>query len=57
MAEAGESVFDYLGNGERIIYDNVMNRLSADCDVDSTEPDMHDIGILASTDPIALDQA
>ena len=36
-----------------------MNRLSVDCDCDSSpaEPDMHDIGILASFDPAALDQA
>lgn len=59
MAEAGKSVSDYLGNGERIVYVNVMNRLSIDCDCDGNpaEPDMHDIGILASTDPVALDQA
>jgi uncharacterized Fe-S center protein len=59
MAEAGLSVSDYLGNGERIVYVNVMNRLSIDCDCDGNpaEPDMHDIGILASTDPVALDQA
>ncbi|MDE7202560.1 MAG: DUF362 domain-containing protein [Lachnospiraceae bacterium] len=59
MAEAGLSVSDYLGNGERIVYINVMNRLSVDCDCDGNpaEPDMHDIGILASTDPVALDQA
>lgn len=59
MAEAGKSVSDYLGNGERIVYINVMNRLSIDCDCDGnpSEPDMHDIGILASTDPVALDQA
>ncbi len=59
MAEAGKSVSDYLGNGERIVYVNVMNRLSVDCDCDGhpAEPDMHDIGILASTDPVALDQA
>lgn len=59
MAEAGKSVSDYLGNGERIIYINVMNRLSVDCDCDGSpaEPDMHDIGILASTDPVAVDQA
>ena len=59
MAEAGKSVADYLGNGERIVYVNVMNRLSVDCDCDGhpSEPDMHDIGILASTDPVALDQA
>ncbi len=59
MTEAGKSVSDYLGNGERIVYVNVMNRLSVDCDCDGNpaEPDMHDIGILASTDPVALDQA
>ena len=59
MAEAGKSVADYLGNGERIVYVNVMNRLSVDCDCDGhpSEPDMHDVGILASTDPVALDQA
>ncbi len=59
MAEAGKSVSDYLGNGERIAYINVMNRLSVDCDCDGNpaEPDMHDIGILASNDPVALDQA
>ncbi len=59
MAEAGKSVSDYLGSGERIAYINVMNRLSIDCDCDGhpAEPDMHDIGILASSDPVALDQA
>ncbi|MDD3921275.1 MAG: DUF362 domain-containing protein [Eubacteriales bacterium] len=59
MAEAGKAVSDYLGNGERIVYINVMNRLSIDCDCDGhpAEPDIHDIGILASTDPVALDQA
>ena len=59
MGDAGKSVSDYLGNGERIVYINVMNRLSVDCDCDGNpaEPDMHDIGILASSDPVALDQA
>ena len=42
-----------------MLYINVMNRLSVDCDCDGSpaEPDMHDIGILASMDPVALDQA
>lgn len=59
MGEAGKSVSDYLGKGERIVYINVMNRLSIDCDCNGNpaEPDMHDIGILASADPVALDQA
>lgn len=57
MAEAGKSVADSL-NGN-ILYVNVMNRLSVDCDCSGNpaEPDMHDIGILASRDPVALDQA
>ncbi len=57
MAEAGKSVVDYLDG--KILYINVMNRLSVDCDCDGSpaEPDMHDIGILASYDPVALDQA
>ena len=57
MAEAGKSVVDALDGN--ILYINVMNRLSVDCDCDGSpaEPDMHDIGILASFDPVALDQA
>ncbi len=59
MAEAGKSVSDYLGNGENIIYISVLNNISIDCDCDGSpaEPDIHDIGILASTDPVAIDQA
>ena len=59
MGDAGKSVSDYLDNGKRIVYINVMNRLSVDCDCDGNpaEPDMHDIGILACADPVALDQA
>lgn len=59
MGDAGKSVSDYLDNGERIVYISVMNRLSVDCDCNGNpaEPDLHDIGILASTDPVALDQA
>lgn len=57
MAEAGKSVVEALDGN--ILYINVMNRLSVDCDCDGSpaEPDMHDIGILASYDPVALDQA
>ncbi len=57
MAEAGKSVSDYLDGN--ILYINVMNRLSVDCDCDGNpaKPDMHDIGILASFDPVAVDQA
>ena len=59
MAEAGKAVSDSLGNGKNIVYVNVMNNLSIDCDCDGNpaKPKMKDIGILASTDPVALDQA
>lgn len=57
MAEAAKAVCDDLG--DRVVFINVMNRISIDCDCDGNpeEPDIHDIGILASTDPVALDQA
>ncbi len=57
MADAAKAVSD--ARAGRMAYINVMNRLSVDCDCDGTpdEPDMHDIGVLASTDPVALDQA
>lgn len=58
LGEMVTGVRDHVG-AEHIIYINVMNRLSVDCDCDGhpAEPDMHDIGILASFDPVALDQA
>lgn len=57
MAEAGKSVVDSLDGN--ILFINVMNHLSIDCDCDGNpaKADIHDIGILASTDPVALDQA
>ena len=59
MAEAAKSICDYMQDGKGIVCVNVMNRLSVDCDCDGNpeEPDMHDIGILASLDPVALDHA
>ncbi|MCC8034826.1 MAG: DUF362 domain-containing protein [Rikenellaceae bacterium] len=57
MAEAAKAVADHAG--DRILYINVMNNLSVDCDCDSSpaDPEMHDVGILASLDPVALDKA
>ena len=57
MAEAAKAVVDHCG--EKILYINVMNNLSVDCDCDAhpAAPQMGDIGILASLDPVALDQA
>lgn len=57
MADAAKSVVDYF-NGE-ILYINVMKNMSVDCDCCAVaeDPCIADIGILASTDPIAIDQA
>ena len=57
MAEAAQSVIEYFkGN---VLYINVMKNMSVDCDCCSVaeDPCMGDIGILASDDPIAIDQA
>ncbi len=58
MADADKSVIDFMGR-ENIVYINVANRLSVDCDCDShpAEPEMADLGIFASSDPVAVDQA
>ena len=57
MGDATNAVVDYMDG--KVVYINVMNRLSVDCDCagNPSEPDMHDIGILASYDPVAVDQA
>ena len=57
MADAASSVVDYF-NGN-IVYINVMMNMSVDCDCCAVaeDPCMKDIGILASTDPIAIDKA
>lgn len=57
MADAALSVIDYFDN--EIVYINVMKNMSVDCDccAKAEDPCMQDIGILASTDPIAIDQA
>ena len=57
MASAAQSVHEYFDG--RIIYINVMNNLSVDCDCNGhpADPEMNDVGILASLDPVALDQA
>ena len=60
MAAAAQAVHNYFKQpGRDIVYINVMNNLSVDCDCDGSpaQPQMKDIGILASTDPVALDKA
>ncbi len=57
MADAAESIAEYFK--DRIAYVNIMCNLSVDCDCCAVaeDPCMADIGILSSTDPVALDQA
>jgi len=57
MADAASSVIDYFDGN--ILYINVMKNISVDCDCCSVaeDPCMADIGILSSTDPVAIDQA
>ena len=57
MAAAAQSVHNYMGG--RIIYIDVMNNMSVDCDCDGhpAKPELKDMGILASLDPVAVDQA
>lgn len=57
MAAAAQAVHDYFG--DNIVYINVMNNMSVDCDCNGHPSDvvLKDYGILASTDPVALDKA
>ena len=60
MAAAAQAVHNYFKQeGRDIVYINVMNNLSVDCDCDGSPatPQLKDIGILASLDPVALDKA
>ncbi len=57
MADAASSVVDFFGG--RIVYINVMKKISVDCDCCAVaeDPCIQDIGVLISTDPVAIDQA
>ena len=57
MAESASTIMDYFGNN--VAFVNIMCNMSVDCDccAKAEDPCMKDIGILASTDPIAIDQA
>ena len=59
MAAAAQAVHNWFGRGKNILYINVMNNMSVDCDCDGNpaEPKLKDMGILASLDPVALDKA
>ena len=53
-ADACKRIISYFGK-ENIVYINVANNLSVDCDSNPAEPEMNDLGIFASLDPVALD--
>lgn len=57
MAEASKAIIDHIG--DRVLYISVANNLSVDCDCVATPaaPQMGDLGIFASLDPVALDRA
>ena len=57
MAAAAQAVHNYFSG--RVVYINVMNNLSVDCDCDGhpAKPELKDMGIMASLDPVAVDQA
>ena len=60
MAAAAQAVHNYFKqDGRNIVYINVMNNMSIDCDCNAhpAAPVLKDMGILASTDPVALDKA
>ena len=57
MAAAAQAVHNYFGG--KVLYINVMNNMSVDCDCDGhpAKPELKDMGIMASLDPVAVDQA
>lgn len=59
MASAAQAVHDYYSAKQGIVYINIMNNMSIDCDCDShpAEPLVKDRGIMASLDPVAVDKA
>ncbi len=59
MAAAAQAVHNYFGEGKRIVYIAVMNNMSIDCDCNGNpqQPLIADYGIVASLDPVAVDQA
>ena len=57
LADSANGIMDYMG--DNVIYINIANNISVDCDCDAhpADPCMADIGIFASTDPLAVDKA
>ena len=60
MADAASAIVNYFKDKGKIVYINVLANISIACDCAGTsapEPEIKDIGILASTDPVAIDTA
>ena len=57
MAAAAQAVHNYFSG--QVVYINIMNNMSVDCDCDGhpAKPELQDMGIMASLDPVAVDQA
>lgn len=57
LADSANGIMDYMG--DNVVYINIANNISVDCDCDAhpADPCMADIGIFASTDPLAVDKA
>ena len=58
MVDSGKALCDHFG--KKMVFINVLNRLSVDCDcagAGASAPEMPDLGILASTDILAVDKA
>ena len=60
MGDAASSIVEYFRNKGGIAFINVIVNISKSCDcagASATEPKIHDMGILASADPVAIDRA
>lgn len=59
MVDASKTFIDYMKKHGPVVYINIANNLSVDCDCDAhaKPPCMGDLGIYASLDPVAVDQA
>ena len=58
MSAAAQAVHEFFNGGKNILYIDIMNNISIDCDCDAHphDPTIQDIGIAASLDPVALDK-
>lgn len=60
MGDAAASIVQFFREKKGIVFINVVANISMECDCaggEAPDPEINDIGILASTDPVALDRA